>query len=394
MYKEIYEQWKVMNSAVRHYSFMVLFLLAGLPVLAQNTITGTVKNSAGEPLIGATVLVSGSSYGVVTDVDGNFSIEAEEGASLEISYTGYQKMTVETNGSTELSIVLEDGTVLDEVVVIGYGESRSRDVTGAISKISSKDFNVGLISTPDQLFTGKITGIQVTPTGGQPGASSVIAIRGVGTLSGSTTPLYVVDGFPLDDVNPLPAGITFDPLGQSPQRSPLTFINPNDIASITVLKDASATAIYGSRASNGVVVIQTKSARDGGQFVDYGSSVSFSSLRGEYGVLGAEEYNRIEGTTNFGGNTNWVDEIIEDQAVSNSHYLSFGNSNENGYYVFSLGYDDQAGIMKQSNMERVTARLNSSQSLIKDFLRAKVNLQLTQLNDDIAPVGTILAGFW
>ena len=379
------------NSAVRRYLLIALLMMGSMYVIGQNkTISGTVTDSDGEPLIGATVIVSGTSNGVITDFDGNFTIEADENGNLEFSYTGYERQIIPIAGTTNFNIVLSQANVLDEVVVIGYGEARSRDVTGAISKINSKDFNVGMISTPDQLFTGKVTGIQVTPTGGQPGASSVIAIRGVGTLSGSTTPLYVVDGFPLDDVNPLPVGITFDPLGQSPQRSPLTFINPNDIASITVLKDASATAIYGSRASNGVVVIQTKSTQKEGQFFDFGSSVSVASLRGDYGLLSADEYRKIDGTTDFGGNTDWTKEIIEDQALSNSHYMSFGNSNESGYYVFSMGYDDQAGILKQSNMERITARLNTRQDLVKDFLSARVNLQVTHLNDDIAPVGPSL----
>ena len=390
MQVKIYKLTFPLKSAFWRYSLMVLLMVASLQVFGQDrTISGTVTDADGEPLIGATVVVSGTSTGVITDIDGNFMIQASDDASLEISYTGYALQTIAVGGATTFNIVLEQSNILDEIVVIGYGESRSRDVTGAISKISSKDFNVGLISTPDQLFAGKVTGIQVTPTGGQPGANSVIAIRGIGTLSGSTTPLYVVDGFPLDDVNPLPQGITFDPLGQSPQRSPLTFINPNDIASITVLKDASATAIYGSRASNGVVVIQTKGAKDG-PFFDFGSSVSFASLRGDYGLLNASEYRAIEGTTDFGGETDWTSEILEDQAVSNGHYMSFGDSNEKGYYTFSLGYDDQAGIMKQSNMERITARLNARQDLISDFLVAKVNLQVTQLNDDIAPVGPSL----
>ena len=251
-----------------------------------------------------TIQIQGTNRGVVTDVEGKYTLEVDENDVLIISFVGFETQEISIRGRTVIDIDLEFSAQLEEVVIVGYGETQKRDVTGAISNIESKDFNPGLISTPDQLFNGKIAGIQVTPTGGQPGANSVIAIRGVGTIAGNTNPLYVVDGFPLDDTNPLPNALTFDPLGQTPDRSPLTFINPNDIESITVLKDASATAIYGSRASNGVVVITTKSARNTGAFLNYGSSVSFSSLRGDYEVLSADEYRAINGTTDFGGNTN------------------------------------------------------------------------------------------
>lgn len=387
MHKQIYNQKRRFKLEVSRWLGFVLVSLVSVQALAQSkTVTGTITDSSGEGLPGATVLIEGTATGTTTDVNGGFTLEADESDILVFSYVGFQTQSISVAGRTTFNIALEEGSVLDEVVVIGYGASQKKDVTGSVANIDAKDFNPGLISTPDQLFSGKIAGIQVTPTGGQPGAAAVIAIRGIGTLSGNTQPLYVVDGLLLDDINPLPNAITFDPLGQSPQRSPLTFINPNDIASMTVLKDASATAIYGSRASNGVVVITTKSAKTTGSFLDFNSSVSFSSMRGDYGVLSASEYNAIEGTTDFGGNTNWVDQVVRD-AVSTGTYLSFGNLNETGDYTFSMGYDNQEGIMFGSRMERITARLNANQEVIEDFLTANINLQVTQLDDDISPAG-------
>lgn len=392
MRKQIYTRLKEwMPWCYQKVSVMILLLLASGSLQAQDrAISGTVKDMNGEALPGATVLIEGTTRGVVTDFEGNFTLNAAEDATLVISFVGFESVVMDIAGKTDFNVVLADASELEEVVIIGYGESTRKDVTGAVATVDAKSFNPGLISTPDQLFSGKIAGIQVTPTGGQPGANAVIAIRGVGTLSGNTQPLYVVDGFPLDDVNPLPNAITFDPLGQSPQRSPLTFINPNDIESINVLKDASATAIYGSRASNGVVVIKTKSAKDVGSFMNFNTSLSLSSMRGDYGVLSADEYRNVEGATDFGGETNWVDEIIREQAVSNATYLSFGNLTNKGDYVFSFGYEDQQGIMYGSNMERFTSRLNATQEVIEDFLTATVNLQVTQLDDNIAPVGPSL----
>ena len=396
MLKQFYFLLERSVSATKLGAIACLLAISTLTYGQTRTVSGTViDNTTNEPVPGATVVIKGSTVGTVTDINGSYSIQASASDVLVFSFVGFQTQEATVGSRSVVDVGLDlDLTSLEEVVVIGYGTQTKKDVTGAVTAISADDFNPGLISTPEQLFDGKVTGIDITPNGGSPGANSNIIIRGVSTLAGNIDPLIVVDGFPLDGRQVLPGALVIDPLGAAPQRSPLTFLNPNDIASLTVLKDASATAIYGSRGANGVIVITTKSAKNKGTFLDYGSSISVGSLRGEYDIFDRGEF--ISRTTpdslsfspvNFGGNTDFVDEILESNFISHDHYLAFGSAGETGDYVFSVGYSDQEGLIRGSGLERLTARLNARQDLIDGFLSTNVSLQVTALEDDIAPVG-------
>ena len=232
---------------------LICCLLFGAYILqAQTVITGTVTDEGNEPLTGVTVLLAGTSRGEITDVDGRFSIAAQSGDVLKFSYLGMQPLDVEVTGQQAIKVVLEaDAAQLDEVVVIGYGALKRSDVTGSIASLKSEDFNQGVVASPGQLLQGKVAGVNITSASGEPGAAQDIIIRGIGSLRSGTTPLFVVDGFALDNsTNGVPT-------------NPLNFINPQDIESIDVLKDASAAAIYGARAANGVIVITTRKGRAG-----------------------------------------------------------------------------------------------------------------------------------
>lgn len=238
-------------------SWCLMFLLMFLPasVLAQNAkkVTGTVIDETGEALIGATVTEIGSAKGVITDFDGNFSLDVSNGATaIQVSYVGYKTKTANIPASGKLTVRMEsDETVLQETVVIGYGVQRKSDLTGSVSNVSSKDFNQGVINSPEQLINGKVSGVQIVNGGGSPSAGSTIRIRGGASLNASNDPLIVLDGVPMEVGGSVSGSGNF-----------LSLINPNDIESMTILKDASSTAIYGSRASNGVIIITTKKGTD------------------------------------------------------------------------------------------------------------------------------------
>ena len=233
----------------------MLTMLSSLHVMAQGgkTVTGTVVDETGEALIGATVTEVGNSKGVITDFDGNFSLEiSSKATSIQVSYVGYKTKTVSIPVTGKLTIRLEaDETMLQETVVIGYGVQRKSDLTGSVSNVSSKDFNQGVINSPEQLINGKVSGVQIVNGGGSPSAGSTIRIRGGASLNASNDPLIVLDGVPMEVGGSVSGSGNF-----------LSLINPNDIESMTILKDASSTAIYGSRASNGVIIITTKKGTD------------------------------------------------------------------------------------------------------------------------------------
>ena len=237
------------------------------PAMAQGgtvTVTGTVTDESGQPLPALTVIIDGTTTGVTTDMDGNYSIEVPADGTLVFSYLGYQTQNVQVNGRTRIDLqLLPDTELLADAVVIGYGTTTKRDMTGSISAVNSDDFNEGLISSPEQLINGKVSGVQITSSGGSPTSGSTIRIRGGASLNASNDPLIVLDGVPLESGGVSGMGTNF-----------LSLINPNDIESMTVLKDASSTAIYGSRASNGVVIITTKKGRSDRLSVTFNTTMS------------------------------------------------------------------------------------------------------------------------
>ena len=357
--------------------FLGLFL--SISAFAQQiTVNGHVKDATGEGIIGATVRVEGQTGGVVTDFDGNFVIKANQGAIITVSYVGYQEARVAA--APQLEIVLQDDAqLLNDVVVIGYGRAKKNDLTGSVTAIKPDELSHGLQTSADDMLSGKVAGLNIVSEGGSPGAGSKIRIRGGSSLSASNDPLYVVDGLQLD-----PAGIS--------GMNPLASINPNDIESFTVLKDASATAIYGSRASNGVIIITTKKGRAGQKAkVSYNGNVSVSVKKKtidvfdgpgfqkfvsetfgedspEYALLG---YTDASGVQQF-ANTDWQNEIYR-PAISTDHNITVTGGTAHMPYRVSGGFTSQDGIVKSTFFRRYTGSFNLAPVLFKDHLRLNIS---------------------
>ena len=346
--------------------FMFFFLAAAGVMYAQQSVSGKITDgSNGDPIPGANVLEKGTSNGTVTDIDGNYTLSVKSGATLVVSFIGYatQEVVVGSRGVVDVSMQV-DVTELSEVVVIGYGQTTVKDATGAVAAVNSEDFNGGVISSPEQLIQGKTAGVQITTTSGAPGAGVQLRIRGTTSIRSNNNPLFVVDGVPLSGgTQPAAADVGF---GTSADANPLNFINPNDIESISILKDASATAIYGSRGANGVVIITTKSGKGNKGSFDFASSVSIAKPANEYDLLNREEF--LAGVAQFGGdpvaqdqgaNTDWQD-FVTRTSVSNKQNLSYARGFETASIRASLGYDNQQGIMENSYMKRLTVKINAS----------------------------------
>ncbi|MBK8877852.1 MAG: TonB-dependent receptor [Haliscomenobacter sp.] len=363
-------------------------LLMGVSSLwAQRRISGTITDAAsGEPLIGANVLVIGTGEGTVTDFDGKYELSVPAGYDrLQFSYTGYTSQEITLGASDVVDVQLEAGEVLEEVVVVGYGSTKKKDLTGSVTAITSKDFIKGNIATPEQLVNGKVAGVQITSNGGAPGSGSRIRIRGGSSLNASNDPLIVIDGVPLDNG------------GISGAANALSFINPNDIESFNILKDASATAIYGSRASNGVIIITTKKgARDSKLNVNFSTLFSVANKTDIVDVLSADEFRDVVtglGTTEQKAllgtaNTNWQEEIYR-TAISSDNNLSLTGSFKGVPFRASGGYLSQQGILKRSQMDRFSGSLGISPLLLDDKLKIDVNLKMTNVQNFFANEGAI-----
>ena len=356
------------------FPFRMLALIMGLFIsmgaFAQITVKGHVKDATGEAVIGATVRVLGTQTATVTDFDGNFTLRANQGADLQVSFMGYQTATVKAAPNVVVTLQ-DDATQLNEVVVIGYGVAKKGDLTGSVTAIKPDEKNHGLITSAQDMLSGKIAGVNVTSDGGTPGGSSTIRIRGGSSLNASNDPLIVIDGMALDR-----QGVKGSP-------NALSMVNPNDIESFTVLKDASATAIYGSRGSNGVIIITTKKGRANmAPKVSYNGNVSYSVKRNKLDVLNAAEYRDFinnyygpesEAAALLGNaDTDWQEEIFH-SAVSNDQNITVQGGLKNMPYRFSVGYTDQNGILKTSNFQRTTASLTLNPSLLNDHLKFNIN---------------------
>jgi len=359
-------------------------LLFSLNVSAQSSksISGTVVDAAGEPVIGATVSVKGTGIGTATDIEGNFQLTVADHAVLVVSSVGYTSQEMNVAGKTTFHIVLkEDTQLLNELVVIGYGTMKKGDLTGSITAIGEKDFQKGLITNPTSLITGKVAGVQVTPTGGRAGSGNQIRIRGGASLNASNDPLIVVDGVPLD--NGGISGIT----------NPLSTINPNDIESMNVLKDASATAIYGSRASNGVIIITTKKGVAGQKVkVDVSTQNSIATIARRVEVLSADQFRDVvttQANARFDANkaaqyigylgtanTDWQKEIFHNAFTTDNNISVSGSAGILPYRV-SAGFINQNGILITDDMKRSTLALNLSPTFFDKRLSVNVNLKGT-----------------
>lgn len=374
-----------------------LMLFSSL-ALAQRTVKGRVTDAeSGEGLIGATVSVVGTTRGASTDVDGNYSVEVPAGSlQLRFAYTGYAEEVVNLGASDIVNIALKPGTILDEVVVVGYGTVKKSDLTGSVVSVGEKDFNQGLVTAPDQLIQGKAAGVQIVNNSGQPGAATTVRIRGNSSIRAGNEPLFVVDGVQLTGASTKP-GTNAGDLGATPGSNPLNYLNPNDIESIQVLKDASATAIYGSRGANGVIIITTKKGKSGTPSINFSTSVGASSILRKYDVLDAGEYRaalRDYGLTagDYGSDVDAMDEILRTGFVQN-HNVSVSGGSDAGTYRVGLNYFDQDGIVKSNDLRRLSANIVGSYKFFESKrLGLDFNLITAQTREN-GPAVTTNAGF-
>ncbi len=361
----------------------------------ERTVSGKVTAVGEGELPGVNVLVKGTTTGTVTDLEGNYRLTVPEGYDvLVFSSIGYQNQEVTIGNRTTIDIEMaEDIQSLSEIVVVGYGTQEKRDATGAVASVKAEDFNQGVIASPEELIQGKTAGVQITTASGEPGAGVNVRIRGTSSVRSGNGPLFVVDGVPLSNDNTQSSG-TNSGFGESSPRNPLNFLNPNDIASIDILKDASATAIYGSRGANGVVLITTKSGTKGEGTLDVSISGGVSTVANQYDLLNREQflsaYTQFNGqdaanTFDRGGNTDWQDEMYR-TALTQNYNMSYGGGGDDGDYLFTLSYFDQEGVIDESALKRVTARFNGSKSFIDDRLKISTQFTVADTRDEVVPV--------
>ncbi len=360
---------------------------------AEQTVTGRVTDATtNEALAGCTVLVKSTGptsrqKGATTDANGDYRIAIADGkpVTLVFGFIGFVSKEVAVGNQTVINVALSPSAAeLTQVVVVGYGSTTQRETTGSIKSIKSADFNRGIINSPEQLLQGKVAGVNVTSASGEPGSTQSITIRGPGGVRTGSTPLFVLDGIPLD--NSSTGGAT----------NPLNFLNPQDIEAIDVLKDASATAIYGARGANGVVLITTKKGKAGASSINLSANIGISNLARQLPVFSADEYRRqvvaVGGVLDDQkGNTDWQKEISR-QAITQNYNLAFSGGADKLTYYASFGVQRQQGILKNSSLDRYTGRINASQKFLDDRLILDVNLTATYTANERPPIESIVGG--
>jgi iron complex outermembrane receptor protein len=370
--------------------FILLFLgfTIGFASGQPRTVKGKVTSETEGPLPGVNVVVQGTQQGTMTDQNGDYSITVPGAdAVLVFSFISYTTQSITVGNQSTINVVLASSmSSLEEVVVVGYGTQRKRDVTGAVSNIKSEDFNRGVINNPAQLIEGKAPGVMITNSSGDPGANASIRIRGNSSVRAGNNPLIVVDGVPLSGGNTT-ADADLQTLGNSSARNPMNFINSSDIASIDILKDASATAIYGSRGANGVILITTKQGSSGANGVEYDGSFGIGVIAHKIKLYNASEFAALAPAQDQGGNVDALDAILR-TSISHNHNLAFKGGNEDLRYRLSLGAQDQQGIIKESGLKKYTANLNVSQDFFKDKLMLNSSMIYSVVNDSYAPIST------
>lgn len=349
----------------------VMFLLSSTLAFAQNKVTGTVTDKTGEPLIGVNVLEFGTNNGCITDIGGKYSLNVEKGKTLVFSFIGYSKQEIKVTQNVINVTMNEDTELLDEVVVIGYGSISRKDVTSSITTVKSKDLNVGAYTEPGQLLQGKVPGLVIVQNSDPNGGVNSINLRGASTLNGSTSPLYVVDGIP---------GVN------------LNLLSPTDIESIDVLRDASATAIYGSKAANGVIIVTTKRGSDGPARVSYSGYVAWDKIHNDHEMMTADELrayakeNNLTIANDKGANTNWADEV-QQTGFTHNHNLSISGGNKITSYNASANYIEQDGIIQGVGNNIFTARAFVETKTLKERLTLSAGINGNIRNEWGVPRG-------
>lgn len=381
---------KIIHKNLRLLLMAFVLFLANFAQAQVVNLTGKVTDqSNGEPLPGVTIVIKGTTYGMITDFDGNYSMQVSSGALVVFSYVGYKTQEILVGSVTNLNVALvPDLEQLEEVVVIGYGQVKKEDATGSVATVSASDFNTGSTSSPQDLIMGKVAGVHIQAEGGAPGSSAKIRIRGGSSMSASNDPLIVIDGMPIDNR-------TIDGMSNV-----LTSINPNDIETFTVLKDASSTAIYGSRASNGVILITTKKGSKNQKLkVEIESKVNISEIKKYIDVLDGDEFRTlvneralISSSVNPAllgdANTDWQKEIFQ-TAVGHEHNIGVSGAVKSVPVRASVGYTDQFGILRTSSMERKTATLNVNPSFFNDHLTITAGIKYMNIDNRFAERGAI-----
>ncbi|MCR9229145.1 MAG: TonB-dependent receptor [Flavobacteriaceae bacterium] len=408
-------KWTSGSKAVRRWSVLCfLFGTFMAPVMVhaemktsekqaqppQQTVSGVIVDDKNVPIPGVNVVEKGTTNGTTSDFDGLFEIQVGQGATLEVSSIGFVKREISvTDAGSPLTIVLqEDVSKLDEVVVIGYGTQVKREVTGSIASLDEESFSMNANTNVDDMLQGKAAGVQVIKNSGAPGGGMSVNIRGTGSINAGSSPLYVIDGVPIDN-SPAISGNGAQISTTRTPRNPISFLNPEDIATIDVLKDASATAIYGSRGANGVIMITTKKGKSGDLKIDYSGQLGFNYVHNRLDLLNAEEYrNGInalidagagsdgERVGDFEGNgTDWQDVVFREPAVLTNHNLSFSWGNENTTYLASLNNSKEEGLIKNSEFNRYTMRFNLDHRT--DKVHFGINSTTSYIQDNFVPHG-------
>lgn len=365
---------------------LLLALCVTIPAFAQKiTVQGTVVDPSGEPLIGASVIPQGTNAGTATDFDGKFQLSVEPNATLVVSYVGYEPAKIQVNGQKTLKIQLKDsGVRLDEVVAIGYGTVKKDDATGSVAMVKPTDIEAGLATSAQDLLVGASPGVVVTTNGGNPTGGATIRIRGGSSLSASNDPLIVIDGVPMNGMSNFGG------------TDPMTMISPDNIESMTILKDASATAIYGSRASNGVIIITTKKGKAGKPQVNFSANFHVNTARKTLNVMNAAEFTDVV-TNKVGGsavdqlgtaNTDWQKEVLR-TSFSHDYNLSVGGTAGFLPYRVSASYTDSQGILKTSGMQRTTVGINLSPKFFDGLLQINANVKGAYIKSREADNGAI-----
>ena len=367
----------------------LLFLLCLIPIWAfsQNvTVKGVVTDTTGEPVIGASVVQKGTSNGIITDIDGNFTLNVPSNSTIVISFVGYKTQEIPVAGKTQINVTMkEDTEMLDEVVVVGYGQMKRSDLTGSVVSVNDAAIKKSVPTSIDQVLQGRAAGVQIQANSGTPGASTSIRIRGINSLNATNQPIFVIDGVVVDSAT------------DDENSNPLSSINPSDIVSMDVLKDASATAIYGSRASNGVIMITTKRGQAGEATVTYDGYAGWQEMPTQLDMLNLRQYAQhhndrsvlglVEQSSSFvrpdllGEGTNWQDELFN-KAFMTSHNISVSGGNNKTTYAFSGGFLDQDGIALGSSFRRLSLRANVDTE-IKSWLRGGVNFSFAESKQNV-----------
>ncbi|SFW86169.1 SusC/RagA family TonB-linked outer membrane protein [Chitinophaga sancti] len=354
----------------------------------QTPVKGIVTGPDGTPLPGVSIKSVSSGKGTTTNDRGEFTIDANPGDQLVFTFIGYTQQTIAaTSGSMKVTMA-SSNSQLGEVVVVGYGSQTKADVTGALTQLKADNIKQGAPISVDNMLQGKVSGVRIAQSSGEPGAGVDVFIRGVGSIRSGSTPLFVVDGVPLSNDNVSAGGADFG-LGSSEPKNPLNFLNTSDIETMTILKDASAAAIYGARGSNGVVLITTKHGSKGAPTLTYDMYVGNSQLIKKLDVLNAAEYRKalVDPAYDHKGNTDWQDVIFRNGFLQN-HNISFGKNSNSGSYLASLSRMNQDGIVEKSSFKRTTARLNAEESFLDDKrLTVKMNLTASDINETGIPNG-------